>query len=430
MESWWIDYGPHQWVLRRLPAGMEDAAGSSEDGRSGIDLESEAEVIHAAVSYGVTAPEIVGPLIDADDLGCGFFMQRIAGETLPHKILHEPNFSEALALLSKQCANELAEIHSIDVDILPAGLPIESPQQIVEKLAKRYELYASKIPVFDLALNWLSNNFPTPRPRSLVHGDFRMGNLMINEKGIAGALDWEQAHIGDPVRDIAYLCMPSWRFGNYHKTAGGFGQLEELLAHYCKITGQGIPLKDVNFWMIVSSLTWGLGTIKMINLWRSGQDPSLERTVIGRRTSETEIDLLLMLEDQHDIAVPTLDWSVPEASQSRGETHNSELLNALITWDESSVLPNVKGRDLFQARVARNALRILLRDAIHGHVFARAKAERLDRMDMDQTKLCCTLANGQLNAEILSHLRFDLLERLHIDQPKYAGFEVAQEKWL
>lgn len=429
MESWRIDFGPHHWVLRRMPPGMEELTSSTDADRSGISLESQAIVISSAIASGVKAPKIIGSLTPADGLGTGFVMQRIDGETLPHKILDNPDYAQALERLTLQCAQELAKIHAISFSKLPAEIDQESPSDMVGNLARRYASCGARIPAFDLAIGWLAKNLPTPRPAVFLHGDFRMGNLMIDHEGIAGVLDWELCHIGDPAQDLAYLCMPSWRFGHYDKLVGGFGHLADLLTYYRRLTGQEILASDVSFWMVMSSMTWGLSTIKFANIWRGGQDSSLERAVVGRRTSETEIDLLLMLEDTFGLVVPVQCWALPEPRQSQGETHSSELLTALINWNEESVLPHAEGHDLFQARVARNAMRILSREAIFGPVFFRKRADRLNGLGLTEEELCFALRAGKLNDRMLIHLRLDLLERLQIDQPNYAGFKKALDKW-
>lgn len=429
MESWWIDYGPHQWVMRRMPQGMKGPTDDSAGDATGVDIDIEADIIATAIQAGVTAPEIIGTLTEADDLGLGFVMQRIVGEALPHKIFKLPSFSNAISRLPEQCAAELAKIHAISPESLPSQIPQELAPDVIARLAQRYARFKARIPSFELAFHWLKNNLPEPRPLALVHGDFRMGNLMIDGDGIAAVLDWEQAHFGDPAQDLGYLCTPSWRFGNYEEIVGGFGSLDELLSHYRRLSGLDIPLKDINFWMIVSSLIWGLGTLNMINLWRSGEDSSLERAVVGRRTSETEIDLLLMLEDAIGLNQNPVQWSAPDRIKATGQTHLTELLTALINWDEQHVFPSVEGRDLFQARVARNALNIALRETTCRPLFEQARKARLDGLGFNHDTLCTALANGVLDDEMLICIRLDLLERVHIDQPKYAGFKAALNKW-
>lgn len=430
MESWWVDYGPHAWVMRRLPIGINEAAEAGNDTRTGITLANEAKIVTLANDHGVTVPKVIGDLEKDDGLGTGFMMERVAGEAMPHKILNHPDYAHAMAQMPAQCAKELAALHAIPLEAITADIPAQPAKHVVATLTERYNGYGAAIPIFELAIGWLERNHPTARAPALLHGDFRMGNLLIDHSGIAAVLDWELAHIGDPAQDIAYLCTPSWRFGNYDKTAGGFGQIEDLLHHYHTHCGQDIPIKDIQFWLVVAVLTWGMATLKMVALWRSGQDRSLERAVIGTRTSETEIDLLLILEDVLDIEATRQAWSIPQSQAPTGDTDASELLTALIDWDEAYVLPRAEGRDLFQARVARNAMRIVLREAQYGATFKAASSQRLTALGMTQIALCSALRAGQLDSQTLSHLRLDGLERLAIDQPKYTGFDQAYQKWI
>jgi aminoglycoside phosphotransferase (APT) family kinase protein len=74
---------------------------------------------------------------------------------------------------------------------------------------------------------------PPPAELRLVHGDFRHGNLMVHaERGLAAVLDWELAHLGDPMEDLGWICVNSWRFGNIDKPVGGFGEYADLFAGY------------------------------------------------------------------------------------------------------------------------------------------------------------------------------------------------------
>lgn len=429
MESWLVVYGASQWVLRRLPERMEGLS-EDADASAGIDIETEAYVIDIAIRNGVTAPEIVGLLQPSDGLGTGFVMKRIMGETLPHKILKEAQYSSARDNFTRQCARELAKIHAIPLNELPSDVPEYSASTIIETLAQRYADYDTLIPIFDMALYWLNENIPEMHAPAFVHGDFRLGNLMVDDDGIAAVLDWEQGHIGDPARDLAYLCTPSWRFGHYDKPVGGMGQIQDLIQHYREFSDVTVPLSDIRFWMILSSLTWGLGTQKMINLWRTGKDRSLERAVIGRRTSETEIDLLLMLEDALEIETDPMQWALPQPKQVTGKTHASEMLQALVEWDEKSVMPDADGRELFQARVARNAMGILTREVNFGPECLDATARRLKKLNVTEAEVCNRLGNGALTEDLLTHLRIDILDRLSIDQPGYAGLQAAKDKWV
>ena len=150
-------------------------------------------------------------------------------------------------------------------------------------------------PVFELALRWLSNHDPGPSAEvTLVHGDFRHGNLIIGPDGVRAVLDWELAHLGDPMEDLGWVCVNSWRFGEIDKPVGGFGSREELFAGYAEGGRRADPAR-VRFWEVMGTLRWGVMCCGMMQRFRSGPDHSMERAMIGRRASETEIDLLRLL---------------------------------------------------------------------------------------------------------------------------------------
>ena len=149
--------------------------------------------------------------------------------------------------------------------------------------------------MFDLALRWLSQNDPGPSADvTLVHGDFRNGNLIIGPDGVRAVLDWELAHLGDPMEDLGWICVNSWRFGEIDKPVGGFGSREDLFAGY-EAAGRKVDAARVKFWEVMGTLRWGVMCCGMMQRFRLGPDHSMERAMIGRRASETEIDLLRLL---------------------------------------------------------------------------------------------------------------------------------------
>lgn len=424
MESWLIEYGGKAFVLRRMPPGMTELGG--------IGLSSEARLIKLARDGGVKAPQVCGIIEESDDLGSGFLMEKIEGETLPHKIFRDSSYSTAVQNLTQDCAAELTKIHAMNVDDFTDILDAKSPQQMIDNLYSDYQASQCPIPVFEAAFSWLRENMPEDRAHTILHGDFRMGNLMIDENGISGVLDWELAHIGDPAQDVAYLCTPSWRFGNYHKTVGGFGGLDAFLEAYTQLSGLSIPKADIQFWMIYSSLWWATVCFSMTNTWRNAEDRGLERIVIGRRVSECVVDVLILLEDVMSLRAPKIAWKLPSDPEHIGQPDEAELLTALIAWDSDAVIPTAEGHALFQARVARNALGILKREALYSPIFAQQQSARLDKLGLNTESLCARLATGELtlsNPDVLNHLRYGALEALSIDQPKYAGLKAALKDW-
>lgn len=284
--SFRIDGGQGQrLILRREP----DTARS---GGSGIGMAAEAEVIRRTVEAGVPAPRIVHELTPEDGIGSGFVMARIEGEALPHRILRDECYAPARAEFAYQAGGILAKIHQTDPNGLP--IPTQSPPEVLADLAARHGKIGDARPVFSLALRWLAEHAPARRAFRLVHGDFRMGNLMLGPEGIRGVLDWELAHIGDPVADMGWLCMESWRFGNADPV-GGLGRREDLLAGYKAAGGEPVDPAEVRWWEILSALRWGVIIEEMGSWVRDGTDTSVERHVIARRASETETILLLHL---------------------------------------------------------------------------------------------------------------------------------------
>lgn len=429
MESWAFSFGGEEYVLRRLPTGLS----ADDDGLRGVPLATQADIIELARAAGVTAPQVRGRLKPDDGLGEGFIMTKAEGETLPHKILGNPEFAEAEGKLTVQCARELAAIHKIEMNPLLHSLEYFSPAQLIRVQKDKYYEIGGEIPIYEYAFHWLEQNAPDASDQYLVHGDFRMGNLMIDHQGLSAVLDWELVRLGDPVQDLAYMCTPSWRFGHYEKAAGGFDSAESFLQAYADASGAEVDPNRFRFWLIYSTLWWGVACMVMGQIWRSHGDRSLERTVIGRRVSEVEVDLALLFEEILPDTISTpLNWSVPEQEIVTGETGYGELLTALDEWNTKQVLPGLKGHDKFQSRVAGNALGIARRQAEWGPGFRDAANARLAAIGYDHRQLCSGLSNGDIaitTAAVWDHLRLSALERLSIDQPKYAGLKVALNKW-
>ncbi len=429
MESWAFSFGGEEYVLRRLPSGLPP----DDDGLRGVPLSTQADIIELARAAGVTAPQVRGRLKPDDGLGEGFIMNKAEGETLPHKILGNPAFREAESRLTQQCARELATIHQIEINPLLQSLEYFSPADLIRVQKKKYHEIGGQMPIYEYAFHWLEQNAPDATDKYLVHGDFRMGNLMIDQQGLSAVLDWELVRLGDPVQDLAYLCTPSWRFGHYEKAVGGFDRAESFLRAYAAASGAEVDPDRFRFWLIYSTLWWGVACMVMGQIWRSHADRSLERTVIGRRVSEVEIDLALLFEEILPDTISTpLNWSVPEPESVTGETEYGELLTALDEWNSSQVLPGLKGHDKFQCRVAGNALGIARRQIEWGPGYRDAASARLAAIGYDHRQLCSGLSKGDIaitTAAVWDHLRLSALERLSIDQPKYAGLKVALNKW-
>ncbi len=293
-ETWALSSANQDVILRRSPGGSSDARSSAA-----IGLPAEAKLIEAAANAGVPVPQVLHVLDTADGLGDGFLMSRVLGETIARPLLRNDEFASARTKLARQCGDALAAIHTINTKTLPPELQLSDGRAQIAQYEEIYRGFEAPRPVFELALQWLKANAPTPRDTVLVHGDFRLGNLMVDETGLAAVLDWELAHLGDPREDIAWVCVNSWRFGQSQNRVGGFGHLDDLLATYNQNTGADINASEIDWWEMLGSLKWGIMCMIMYEAFRSGADASVERAAIGRRVSETEIDLINLLEAAH-----------------------------------------------------------------------------------------------------------------------------------
>jgi aminoglycoside phosphotransferase (APT) family kinase protein len=294
-ETWAFDvintgHGRQELILRRAPGGVARARSSEA-----ILLADEAKLLQLAADANVTAPVVVAVFAPGSDVGEAFIMHRIAGETLARRILRDDKYTAARTQLPAQCGRELARIHSISPSNAPF-LPVSGGADQIKKYETIFREFDFPRPVFELALKWLKDNLPPPTDPVLVHGDFRIGNLIVGETGLTSVLDWELAHIGDPREDIAWICVNSWRFGQRDNRVGGFGHLPELLDAYAEENGHRYEEAEIDWWETLGSLKWGIMCMIMFEAYRSGADPSVERAAIGRRVSETEIDLLNLLE--------------------------------------------------------------------------------------------------------------------------------------
>ncbi|MBU6371770.1 MAG: phosphotransferase family protein [Alphaproteobacteria bacterium] len=293
-ETWSFDVpapdGALGFILRRPPGGAEMLPSAQA-----IGLATEAAVIKSAIVAGAPAPRVAHVLAPEDGLGVGYVMERLAGETIARKILRDADFAQARPKLAADCGACLARIHAAPLDGLPP-LPLLDAAAQLDRYEEIYRSFNSPRPIFDLAFAMLRRNVPQRAAPRLVHGDFRLGNIMVDGAGLVAALDWELAHLGDPSEDLGWVCTPSWRFSQVDKPVGGFGEVADFLAAYHAAGGDpDVTADTVRFWTMFGALKWGIMCLTMFRAYDSGLDKTVERAAIGRRSSETELDLILMM---------------------------------------------------------------------------------------------------------------------------------------
>ena len=274
-------------ILRRNPGGTVKR-------ETAASMEAEARLIQLAQETGTPVPEIVYVFTPEDKLGSGYLMARLGGETIARKILRDEEFEGARQKLAYQIGEAVAKIHAIPVE--KAGdLRRSTIETSISSARELYQLNGKARPVVEWALRWLADNHPSEiETPGIVHGDLRNGNIIVGPEGLRAVLDWEVVHIGDPMEDLGWLCVTSWRFGEIDKPVGGLGSRADLFAGYEAVSGKPVDAERVKFWEVMGTLRWGLSCAMMGREFIEG-DRSVEKAAIGRRASETEIDLLAIL---------------------------------------------------------------------------------------------------------------------------------------
>ena len=196
-ETWSFDIvypnGNIGAILRRAPIGY----GAAPTRAAGLN--AEATLMQLAHDAGLPSPRVLHVLQPQDELGTGFIMARVEGETIARKILRDDQFAEARPILARQLGKVVAGIHGLPASKLPELRQRTSTKEIAD-LEREYRSFDWPRPVFELALRWLRDHDPGPSDEvTLVHGDFRHGNLIIGPEGVRAVLDWELAHTGDPM---------------------------------------------------------------------------------------------------------------------------------------------------------------------------------------------------------------------------------------
>lgn len=416
------DQGENHYAFRRSPTSENGAPIPGQ-----VGLATEAKLLQLAEKAGIPVPGVVYLLEDSDELGSGFLMQWLDGETLGQRIVRSEALAGIRPQLARQCGDVLARLHAIEIDeTTAANLPTVTPEALVQETWDAYRVLDIPVPMIDFAARWLLENLPQNTRRTLVHGDFRNGNLMIDESGIVAVLDWELTQIGDPVRDLGWLCVNSWRFGKDHLPVGGFGTIEDLLAGYEETSGITVSEEDLHFWQVFGSFWWSITTLNMAHTWRTGDTPSLERPVIGRRSSEAQMDCVNLL-IPGDIALP----GEVKLDQGTQLPMPAELLEGVRTFLTDEVAGGGDERFGFLAKVAANSLGIAQRELLYGPALAAAEHTRLKAffpegsLDELRWQLSRGLQGGlELNtAGLAEHLRLTVAGQLSIDQPRYPALQ-------
>lgn len=423
-------HGERLLAMRRAAGGEEGEITAQHPG-----LAVEAKLMQVARDHGVPEPEVFHVLQPEDGIGAGFIMEWLEGEALGARIVKAPELAQIRPHLARMFGETLARIHGIDLEVsgLKQHLQHLSPEDYVQQTWERYQAYETPQPMIDFTARWLLDHLPKSYTPSLVHNDYRNGNVMVDASGMVAVLDWEVAHIGDPMRDLGWMLCHSWRFGRAHLPVGGFGQAEDFFAGYESVSGQPVDREAVKFWQVFGSFWWAVGCLGMAEHFRNGPDQSVERPGIGRRSSECQVDCVNLL-IPGPVVLVSGDDDISLVDMPRAD----ELLSSVVTFLREQVMSETQGRTQFLARVASNSLEIVEREMVLGSAAAKAEIQRLRALcnsDADQLQslrwsLVKQLRDGSMALEtpgLADHLRGAIVNQIAIDQPRYPGLATALE---
>ncbi|MCV7099446.1 phosphotransferase family protein [Mycobacterium palustre] len=403
--------------------------GPPDDVHAGMELEARAQA--AAAAAGAPVPHILAAEDSVAALGNPFLIcDEIKGETIVRRIqrqLDDTGGPAGRARLLRQCARALAAIHRADPRI-----PGLAGGDQLDQWRGRLDAMGDTTATFEWAFRWLAANRRRMSPPSnavLVHGDFRMGNLIVDGSDLAAVLDWELVHAGEPYEDLAWFCIRAWRFGApAGMGAGGLGSVESFLRAYEGAGGTTVDRATFHWWLVLATLRWGIICRHQAERHLSGQVRSVELAAIGRRVCETEWDLLGLLDAPGDGAPPAAargtggrSEGAAAVSGAYGRPVAAELVAAVAEFLETDVREATTGQVNFHARVAANALRIVqrelrdegqaaCRDALAGLGFA------------DENGLAAAIRAGEMDGradEVLACLRTLVRRRLAVAHPGY-----------
>ncbi|GAA2133480.1 phosphotransferase family protein [Actinomadura napierensis] len=402
-ETWSFDADGRALILRRDPPSSPDPDAMAR----------EAALLASAACAGVPVPSLAD---HGDDLAGAPFMimERLSGETIPRRLLRDEAFAAVRPRLARDLGGVLARLHTMAP--VP-GLPDEDP---LTAITAYYEAFGEPRPAVELALRWLREHRPPASGRrTVVHGDFRNGNLMIAPDGVTGVLDWELAHLGDPAEDLGWLCVKAWRFGSPHP-AGGFGSRDDLLAGYAEAGGAPPAPGELHWWEVYGTLRWTILCRHQAERFLSGSDTSIEYAVLGRKVCEQEHDILLALGLASPVTVQDPLAATPD-SPPHDRPNASALIDAVGAFLLEAEQPDERLR--FHARVAASALRIARRELLLGEAHKAAHAARLRELGCEtDADLAAAIREGTLDArrdEVVAAIRAAIVDKLTVANPRH-----------
>jgi aminoglycoside phosphotransferase (APT) family kinase protein len=397
-ETWSFTLDGRPLVLRRDPDGAPRAGA----------MPREAALLRAAAVAGMPVPEIVD--VDEDSI----VLQQLHGETIARRLLRDDEFAVARKKLLAQSATAIAKLHAHvdagDIDDLPEDAdPIATLRGMLDRFGEPH-------PALELSLLRLDAARPRSDRRTVVHGDFRLGNWIVDASGLVGVLDWELAHAGDPVEDLGWMCVRSWRFGS-PLPAAGVGTREDLLAAYAAAGGATVEPAQLQWWELLGTTRWGVICVQQAATHLSGAVRSVELAAIGRRVCEVELDVLELLEPE---LVRTRTRELPAVALTSPGPHDrptaDELLEAAQEWLGTLSL---SGREHFLSRVTTRALDVVRRELALGPALAARHEERLAALGVSSdAELAQQVRGGRDEPAVVRAICDAVVDKLRVADPR------------
>ena len=237
----------------------------------------EAALLGELAVRGFAVPRVLG-VADRDVCGARFLvLEWIDGDVLNPRAAADMDVARRRALATEM-AETLAQLHGVDGSQLrgPGG-PMDESDPGIMAMFREFDRALAQLRlvdtvVLDYVRLWLEKHARSrTAEQCLVHGDFRLGNLVWRDDRIAGILDWETARIGDPLFDIAWMCMGATQ-GSH--SIMGLVTRDEFIGLYAQTSGRTVDPKDLVFWQVVAAWVRGCTEARLLDISIMSHAPS------------------------------------------------------------------------------------------------------------------------------------------------------------